>query len=73
MVAMQMSAAFLPVGERSGVFSPPYWFSAFACYGDFLDRIYRVKKLRAVTCFEIVSFGERNFAAGEDLARWLLY
>jgi hypothetical protein len=40
--------------------------------GFFRQNLQILKNLRAVTCFEIVSFDARDFAAGEDLAQGLL-
>jgi hypothetical protein len=48
-------------------------FHFYVLVGFFRQNLQNLKNLRAVTCSEIVSFGARDFAAGEDLARWLLY
>jgi hypothetical protein len=52
-----MSAAFLPVAGRSGAFSPACWFSGFASYIDFLDRITEFKKFKGSDLFWRCPFG----------------
>jgi hypothetical protein len=56
-----MSAAFLPVAGRSGAFSPACWFCGVASYRDFIDRIYRIKKIKGSDLLENCFFGAQDF------------